>query len=88
MSKLQRQWDALREEGDGYSIGVGDDTDVLGSADAVEAAIEAEGWVLISSMDGDDVAIARKPDGTTVGVGWVYGPWAIDLDPDRTVREV
>lgn len=85
MSKLQRQWDALRDDGEGYGLGEADeaaDVAVGGEAEAIAAAIAAEGWELLVDAVDDDVAIARKSDGTLVGVGWVYGPWAIELVDD------
>lgn len=76
-----RVWTRLNNEGAGYPIGEYDPsvTDP-GRPPEPEDACETEGWTILWRRQHDgQICIARKPNGTIVGVGQVNGPWAIDL---------
>lgn len=65
-------WRAGNDAGRGFPVGDDDDT--------CEAAAELEGWTVVARRERDDqICIARRPDGTFVGIGDAGGAWGVEL---------
>lgn len=70
--KYHGSWIAGNKAGEGYAVGNEDDSP--------EEACAREGWEILHVWAAtDQICIARKPNGSIVGVGDGHGPWAVDL---------
>lgn len=69
MADLEKAWHRGNNAGKGYAVG--------NEKDTPKEACKSEGWKILSAEY--DICIAKKPDGTLVGVGDAHGPWAVDL---------
>jgi len=71
--KYREMWIVANNAAKGYAVGDANDSPV--------EACAKEGWeILFVPKANDQICIARKSNGSIVGVGDGHGPWAVDLE--------